>query len=102
MRYRGSKYRKHSVTIVTVSTSRGRESTSETDVDDAYVGTIRSVVRDESGNHPVERTIVILSPETVITREDRVRVDGIEMPVKSITRPRFVGKSPNHLEVILD
>lgn len=102
MRYRGSKYRKHSVTIVTVTTSRGRESTSETEVDDAYVGTIRSVVRDESGNHPVEKTIVILSPNTTITRKDRIRVDGIEMPVRSITRPRFVGKTPNHLEVILD
>ena len=102
MRKRGVKYRKHSVTLIKVTTVRGRESTTETEIDDAYVGTIRIVERDVSGDHAVEKTVVILDPDEDIDRGDKIKIGTVTMPVRSITRPRFVGSSPNHLEVTLD
>ena len=102
MRIRGARYRKHSVTLIKVTVARGRETTTETVVDDAYVGTIRIVDRTVSGDQQVEKTIVILDPDEDIDRGDKIKIGDVTMPVKSITRPRFVGASPNHLEVILD
>ena len=102
MRIRGARYRKHSITIVKATVTRGRESTTEVDVDDAYVGTIRVVERDVSGDHAVEKTVVILAPDEDVDRKDKIKIDNVTMPIRSITSPRFVGSSPNHLEVILD
>ena len=102
MRKRGARYRKHTVTLIKVTLARGQESTSETVRNNAYVGTVRVVERGVSGDQEVEKTVVILDPDEDIDRGDKIKIGDVTMPVRSITRPRFVGKSPNHLEVILD
>lgn len=98
-----SKYLKHKVFIVTTTTLRGTETTSETEVD-AYVTTYRAVERDTSGSHLVDKTLVFLGPDETIAKKDKIREseDEVAVSIAKIRRPRFVGKTPNHIEVYLD
>lgn len=96
------KYTKIPVNIVKVTKVRGVESTTLVPAD-VYVSTRRVVIRDASGSHAEEKTVLLFKPDADVTRKDKVLVDGVTMPVLSITGPRFVGRtSPNHLEVTLD
>jgi len=92
---------KHTVTIVKVSLVRGREATTEKD-SPAYVTVHRVIVRDVSGDHAMEKTLVFLPPDADITEKDKIKIDDVTMPIKWIRPPRFVGQEPNHLEVLLD
>ena len=96
------KYTKIQVNIVKVTKVRGVESTALVPAD-VYVSTRRVVIRDPSGSHAEEKTVLLFNPDADITRKDKVLLDGTTMPVLMITKPRFVGRSsPNHLEVTLD
>ena len=97
-----SKYAKHEdIKIVRVTKSRGRETTIEVDAL-GYTSTVRVAVRDVSGTHIEEKTVVFLLPDAVVSREDRIKVGDVTMAISEITRPRFVGRSLNHIEVTLD
>lgn len=98
-----SKYTKHTVTIITVTNLRGVETTVETDVD-ADVTTYRAVDRDVAGGHLIDKTLVMLEPDITIALKDKIRVDAGDKAtvIKSIRRPRFIGQTPNHIEVYLD
>ena len=98
-----SKYLKHTVTIITTTTLRGTETTSENEVD-AYVTTYRAVERDVSGVHLIDRTLVFLRPDETVAEKDKIRVAAgdKEISINKIRRPRFVGLTPNHIEVYLD
>lgn len=98
-----SKYLKHKVTIITTTTLRGTEATTETEVD-AYVTTYQAVERDVSGSHLVDKTLVFLKPDEVIATKDKIResTDEKAISIAKICRPRFIGASPNHIEVYLD
>lgn len=95
-----SKYAKHDIVIVRVTRSRGRETHTDVDVK-GYVSTIRVAVEDVSGTHVEEKTVAMLEPDAVISRKDKLKVDGVTMAISKITRPRFVGRTPNHIEVML-
>lgn len=99
-----SKYLKHTVTIITTTTLRGTETTVEKDDVKAYVTTYRAVERDVSGTHLVDKTLVFLGPDETISSRDKIRESADEKAVSiaKIRRPRFVGKTPNHIEVYLD
>ena len=99
-----SKYLKHKVIIVTVTLTRGVETTVETPDVAAYVTTYRAVIRDVSGTHLVDKTLVFLGPDEVIGFKDKIRESAGEpaVSIAKIRRPRFVGKTPNHIEVYLD
>ena len=98
-----SKYLEHTVFIVTVTTVRGTETTTEKEVD-AYVTSYTAAVRDVSGTHFVDKTLVFLGPDEVVAEKDKIRESAGEpaVSIARIRRPRFVGKTPNHIEVYLD
>jgi len=96
-----TKYMKHTVTIVKVSLARGRETTTEKD-SPAYITVQRVIVRDVSGDHAEEKTLLFLPPDADVVEKDRIKIDDVTMPIKWIRAPRFVGQEPNHLEVLLD
>lgn len=98
-----SKYLKHTVFIVTTTLTRGEETTTETEVA-AYVTTYTAVIQDVSGDHFVDKTLVFLKPDETISEKDKIRESEGEkaISIARIRRPRFVGKSPNHIEVYLD
>jgi len=89
------------IKIVKVTKSRGSETTTEVPAD-GYTSTVRVAVRDVSGTHVEEKTVVFLDPNAVVSRKDRIKVDDVTMAISKITRPRFVGRTPNHIEVTLD
>lgn len=98
-----SKYAKHTVTVITTTTSRGTETTAEAEVD-AYVTTYKAVERDVSGSHLVDKTLLFFKPDETVALKDKIRVDAGDkaISIKDIRRPRFVGQTPNHIEVYLD
>ncbi len=98
-----SKYLKHKVTIVTTTTLRGTETTTEKEVD-AYVTAYRAAEKDVSGTHLVDKTLVFLKPDETIALKDKIResTDEEAISIAKIRRPRFVGQTPNHIEVYLD
>ncbi len=81
----------------------GIETTAETKVD-ADVTTYRAVERDVSGSHLVDKTLLFFKPDETIASKDKIRVDDGDkaISIKEIRRPRFVGQTPNHIEVYLD
>ncbi|GAG88892.1 unnamed protein product [marine sediment metagenome] len=97
-----NKYCKHDVVIVKTTLLKGRETTSEVEAKGCNVGTIRVAVRDVSGTHIEEKTVVMLKPDADVNRGDKIKIDDVTMAISKITRPAFVGKPPNHIEVTLD
>ena len=95
------KYCEHDIVIVKTTLLRGRESTSEVEAK-GYVSTVRIAVRDVSGTHMEEKTVVFLLPDADVSPSDKIKIGDVVMPIMKITRPAFVGKSPNHIEVTLD
>ncbi len=96
------KYLDHTVTIVKVTKTRGTESTKTIPNQPAYIDEATIAVRKPSGVDLVTKTLVMMLPDADVTKEDRLIVDGVTMPIYRIDKPRFVGSTPNHLEVLLD
>ena len=96
------KFLRHTVTIVKVTHSRGEITETEVPDIEAYITERTLVARDVSGVHLETKTLVFMLPDANITKQDKVIVDGVKMPVYRIDHPRFLGKTPNHLEVYLD
>ena len=95
-----TKYAKHTTTIHRVTRSRG--TVTETKVDaNGYLTEETVVAHDESGVHLESRTIIMYPPTVDVVKGDRIEVDGKTLTVESIAPQRFVGRSPNHLEVRL-
>lgn len=98
-----SKYLKHRVTIVKVTLARGDRS--ETEISDvpAFVTSTRAVVRDVSGDHFVDKTLVIMEHDADVTEQDEIKIGDVSTPIAKITAPKSTRSSTeSHLEVLLN
>lgn len=95
-----TKYAKHSTTIHKQVRTRGTVM-EVTEVVVGYVTERIMTVKDEAGTHLMSNTLIMYPPDTDVDEEDRIEVAGKTLTVRNIARPRFVGRSPNHLEVLL-
>lgn len=96
------KYLTDIVIIVKVTLSRGERSEVEIPNVPAFITTIKTFVRDVSGDHFVDKTLVILEHDANITGQDEIKISGVSTPVSQIRSPKSTRSAvPSHLEVML-
>ena len=96
-----TKFLEHTVTIVKVTEARGTKTETEIPNQAAYIDEITIAVRGVAGVELVTKTLVMMEPDADVTKKDKLIVNGTTMPVYQIDKPRFIGETPNHLEVLL-
>jgi len=97
-----SKYLTHTVTIVKVTLARGERTVTEIDDVPAFITSIRTVIRDVSGDHFVDKTLIMLEHDTDVTEQDEIKVGSVASPIAEIRAPRSTRSSnASHLEVLL-
>ena len=98
-----SKYLTHRVTIVKVTLARGDRSVTEIPDIPAFICSKRTVIRDASGDHFVDKTLVFLEHDANVTEQDEIKVNDVATPIAKITPPKSTRSSDaSHLEVYLN
>lgn len=98
-----SKYLKHRVTIIKVTLARGDRTVVEIPNVPAFVCSKRAVIKDVSGDHFVDKTLVIMEHDANITEQDEIKINDVATPIAKITAPKSTRSSTeSHLEVLLN
>ena len=98
-----SKYLTHRVTIVKVTLARGERSEIEIPDIAAFVASKRTVIRDVSGDHFVDKTLIFMDPDANVTEKDEIKVYNVASPIAEIKAPKSTRSSTvSHLEVLLE